>query len=173
MVIFEYAMEVKNIFYRVDEMDKYMKDAVKEAAFGVENNHGGPFGAVIVKDGKIISRAHNEVIKNNDPTDHAEMLAIRAAAKELGRFDLSDCEIYTTCEPCPMCFSAIHWSRIRRVYYGCTREDAAKIGFDDNYIYEVIKGLASDKQVELIQVNREKGLELFEKWENKQDKVRY
>ena len=93
---------------------------MEEALKGVRENHGGPFGAVIVKNGEIISKAHNEVIKNNDPTDHAEMMAIREASKKLERFDLSDCELYTSCEPCPMCFAAIHWAKIKKVYYGCT-----------------------------------------------------
>ncbi|MDQ2085154.1 nucleoside deaminase [Herbivorax sp. ANBcel31] len=154
-------------------MDKFMKEAVDEAVAGVNENHGGPFGAVIVKDGEIISRAHNEVIKNNDPTDHAEMIAIREASKKLGRFDLSDCELYTSCEPCPMCFAAMHWAKIQKVYYGCTREDAASIGFDDNYIYDVIKGVAKEKQVNLKQIGRELGMKAFKLWEGKSDKVKY
>jgi guanine deaminase len=154
-------------------MDDFMQEAVKEAAYGVKNNHGGPFGAVIVKDGVIIARAHNEVIKNNDPTDHAEMIVIRSASKKLGRFDLYDCELYTSCEPCPMCFSAIHWAGIPKVYYGCTREDAAVIGFDDNYIYDVIKGKVINEHLELIQKDRNLSLGPFRDWEKKQDKVQY
>ncbi|NLI57595.1 MAG: nucleoside deaminase [Clostridium sp.] len=154
-------------------MDKFMKEAVEEALKGVRENHGGPFGAVIVKNGEIISKAHNEVIKNNDPTDHAEMMAIREASKKLERFDLSDCELYTSCEPCPMCFAAIHWAKIKKVYYGCTREDAASIGFDDNYIYDVIKGVAKEKKVVLEQMGRDLGLKAFKQWEIKEDKVQY
>jgi guanine deaminase len=150
-----------------------MKEAVEEALKGVRENHGGPFGAVIVKNGEIISKAHNEVIKNNDPTDHAEMMAIREASKKLERFDLSDCELYTSCEPCPMCFAAIHWAKIKKVYYGCTREDAASIGFDDNYIYDVIKGVAKEKKVVLEQMGRDLGLKAFKQWEIKEDKVQY
>ena len=154
-------------------MDKFMKEAVEEALKGVRENHGGAFGAVIVKNGEIISKAHNEVIKNNDPTDHAEMMAIREASKKLERFDLSDCELYTSCEPCPMCFAAIHWAKIKKVYYGCTREDAASIGFDDNYIYDVIKGVAKEKKVVLEQMGRDLGLKAFKQWEIKEDKVQY
>lgn len=154
-------------------MDKFMKEAVEEALKGVRENHGGPFGAVIVKNGEIISKAHNEVIKNNDPTDHAEMMAIREASKKLERFDLSDCELYTSCEPCPMCFAAIHWAKIKKVYYGCTREDAASIGFDDNYIYDVIKGVAKEKKVVLEQMGRDLGLKAFKQWKIKEDKVQY
>lgn len=154
-------------------MDKFMKEAVEEALKGVRENHGGPFGAVIVRNGEIISKAHNEVIKNNDPTDHAEMMAIREASKKLERFDLSDCELYTSCEPCPMCFAAIHWAKIKKVYYGCTREDAASIGFDDNYIYDVIKGVAKEKKVVLEQMGRDLGLKAFKQWEIKEDKVQY
>lgn len=150
-----------------------MKVAAQEAVEGVKSGHGGPFGAVIVKDNMIIARAHNEVIKNNDPTDHAEMIAIRSAAKMLERFDLSDCELYTSCEPCPMCFSAIHWAKIEKVFYGCTREDAASIGFDDKYIYDVIKGKAERKKVEFEQKDRELCLEAFDEWKAREDKVQY
>lgn len=152
---------------------EFMKAAAQEALEGVKNGHGGPFGAVIVKDNKIIACAHNEVIKNNDPTDHAEMVAIRSAAKKLGRFDLSDCVLYTSCEPCPMCFSAIHWAKIEKVYYGCTREDAAKVGFDDKYIYDVINGKVVHKKVKLEQKDRESCLEAFDEWEAREDKVQY
>lgn len=155
------------------ENNQFMKNAAQEAMEGVKNGHGGPFGAVIVKDNTIIAKAHNEVIKNNDPTDHAEMIAIRSAAKMLGRFDLSDCELYTSCEPCPMCLSAIHWAKIEKVYFGCTREDAAEIGFDDKYIYDVIKGTADHKKVELEQRDRKTCLEAFSEWKGKENKVQY
>lgn len=155
------------------EMDQYMKTAAQEAVEGVKKGHGGPFGAVIVKDNKIIAQAHNEVIKNNDPTDHAEMIVIRDAAKKLGRFDLSDCELYTSCEPCPMCLSAIHWAKIEKVYFGCTRDDAAEIGFDDKYIYDVIKGTAEHKKVNLEQKDRKICLKAFSEWKAKENKVQY
>lgn len=154
-------------------MNRFMKKAVDEALKGVRKNHGGPFGAVIVKDGEIISKAHNEVIKNNDATDHAEMIAIREASRKLGRFNLSDCELYASCEPCPMCFAAIHWAKIKKVYYGCTKEDAANIGFDDKYIYDVIKGVAKEKQVAFKQIGRELSIKAFKEWEFKEGKVQY
>lgn len=150
-----------------------MKIAIQEAFYAIENNEGGPFGAVIVRDGEIIAKAHNEVIKTNDPTSHAEIVAIRRASNILGRFDLGDCEIYSSCEPCPMCFSAIHWAKIKKLYYGCTREDAAIIGFDDKYIYDVINGTAKIKKVDVIQIDRDFSIKPFEKWKLKSNKIQY
>jgi guanine deaminase len=120
--------------------DDYMDEAIAEAARGIAAGDGGPFGAVVVKDGRIIARAHNQVVGHADPTAHAEVQAIRAACRELGTFDLAGCEIYSTCEPCPMCFSAIHWARLDRVHFGATRADAAAVGFDDDAIYQVLAG---------------------------------
>lgn len=154
-------------------MNKFMKVAVDEAFKGIENNEGGPFGAVITRNGKIISKSHNEVIKNQDPTCHAEMIAIRRACAKLGTFDLSDCEIYSSCEPCPMCFSAIHWAKIKTLYYGCTREDAAKIDFDDKFIYDVIKGVSKTKQVETFKIDRDECLNPFDDWRKKKDRSQY
>jgi len=154
-------------------MNEYMELAIKEALLGMKNNDGGPFGAVIVKNGEIISFAHNEVLKTNDPTSHAEITALRRASLKLSRFDLSDCEIYSSCEPCPMCFAAIHWAKIKKLYYGSTREDAANIDFDDKYIYDVIKGTAKELQVEVLQINREECLKLFRKWKLKIDRIPY
>ena len=153
--------------------EEYFEKAMEEAANGMKHDHGGPFGAVIVKDGEIISSAHNEVISSNDPTAHAEVLAIRRASKKLSRFDLSDCTIYSTCEPCPMCFSAIHWAKIKKLHYGCDHNDAAQIGFDDKFIYDVIRGISTEKQVKSIQEHREQCMELFKIWELKQNKVEY
>ena len=150
-----------------------MELALKEAIIGIKNKDGGPFGAVIVKEGKVISKAHNLVIKTNDPTAHAEINAIRKAAKKLKRFDLSDCEIYSSCEPCPMCFSAIHWAKMKKLYFGCTRKDAAKIGFDDKFIYDVLNGKSNKKQVTSIHINREKCLKLFKEWKEKENKIQY
>jgi len=124
-----------------------MKIAIEEAQIGIMTGEGGPFGAVIIKNGNVISRTHNRVLQTNDPTAHAEINAIREATEKLGRFDLSDCEIYSSCEPCPMCFSAIHWAKMKKLYYGCTREDAAQIGFDDQFIYDVILGKTTKKQI--------------------------
>jgi guanine deaminase len=154
-------------------MDPFMKIAFGEAVSGMDSNEGGPFGALVVLNGEIIAQAHNEVIKNKDPTAHAEILAIRRASKKLGRFDLSDCELYTTCEPCPMCFGAIHWARIGRVYYGCSRSDAADIGFSDKHIYDVIQGKAKQDAIRFSQVDRKECLKAFELWENKPDKTEY
>ena len=154
-------------------MNEFMKIAIEEALNGMNSNEGGPFGAVIVRNGEIISRAHNEVVKTNDPTAHAEVTAIRKASSTLGRFDLSDCEIYSSCEPCPMCFAAIHWAKIKKLYYGSTREDAANIDFDDQYIYDVINGTATELQVEVLQIDREESLEPFIEWKTKMDRVQY
>lgn len=150
-----------------------MKIAIQEAFYAIENNEGGPFGAVIVRDGEIIAKAHNEVIKTNDPTSHAEIVAIRRASNILGKFDLGDCEIYSSCEPCPMCFSAIHWAKIKKLYYGCTREDAAIIGFDDKYIYDVINGTAKIKKVDVTQIDRDFSIKPFEEWKLKSNKIQY
>ncbi|MBN2605661.1 MAG: nucleoside deaminase [Bacilli bacterium] len=154
-------------------MNEFMKKAVDEAFKGMRSDDGGPFGAVIVKDGEIIAIGHNEVIKTNDPTAHAEIVAIRKATKILGRFDLSDCDIYSSCEPCPMCFSAIHWAKMRKLYVGASRYDAADIGFDDQYIYDVILGKASKQQVKIINIDREECLAPFVEWSKKNDKVEY
>ncbi|MFA5763255.1 MAG: nucleoside deaminase [archaeon] len=118
----------------------FMEIAIKEAKKGMKKKEGGPFGAVIVCDGKIVASAHNTVLKDNDPTAHAEINAIRKAAKKLKNFDLSNCELYTTCEPCPMCYSAIHWGKIKKVYYGATAQDAAKIGFIDKKLKDILSG---------------------------------
>ena len=150
-----------------------MKIAKEEAEKGVKTNEGGPFGAVIVKNGKIISKGHNKVLKTNDPTAHAEINVIREATKKLKRFNLSDCEIYSSCEPCPMCFSAIHWAKMKKLYFGCNRKDAEKIGFEDKFIYDAIKGTAQKKQVKSTQIDRKDCLESFKKWEEKEDKVIY
>jgi guanine deaminase len=152
-------------------MNKWMKIAYNEATEGMLANDGGPFGAVIVKDGKIISQAHNEVLKSNDPTAHAEINAIRRASKILNNFDLSGCSIYTTCKPCPMCLGAIFWARISTVYYGATDRDAAKAGFDDKRFYEMLK----DKKSGLVlkQIDEKESTELFDLWLQKSDRKMY
>lgn len=150
-----------------------MQIAINEAFLGLRKNAGGPFGAVIARKGKIIAKAHNEVIKTNDPTSHAEINAIRLATAKLKKFDLSDCEIYSSCEPCPMCFSAIHWAKIKKSYYGNTAKDAAKIGFDDKFIYDVIRGTSKSKQVLKKQLCRKECLKPFEEWQSKTDKTQY
>jgi guanine deaminase len=154
----------------------FMKIAVEEAVKGVKENHGGPFGAVIVKDGEVIAKGHNMVLITKDPTAHAEIVAIRNATKKLNRFDLSDCEIYTNCEPCPMCLSAIYWARIKKVYYGCDRNDASSIGFDDKKIYDFIasrqQGIDSDEII-MIPVDKKECIKAFKLWEEKEDKQMY
>ena len=154
-------------------MNKFMKLSVEEAFKGMRAEDGGPFGAVIIKDGEIIAVGHNEVIKTNDPTAHAEIVAIRKATKLLGRFDLSDCEIYSSCEPCPMCFSAIHWAKMKTLYFAANRNDAADIGFDDQYIYDVIEGKDVPEQVNVIKIDRDEALGPFQEWDQKMNKVEY
>ena len=154
-------------------MNKFIKLSVEEAFKGMRAEDGGPFGAVITKDGEVIAVGHNQVIKTNDPTAHAEIVAIRKATKLLGRFDLSDCEIYSSCEPCPMCFAAIHWAKMKTLYFAANRKDAANIGFDDQYIYDVIEGKDVPEQVTIIKIDRDESLGPFEEWQKKNDKVEY
>lgn len=147
-------------------MNSFMKKAIDGANNGIDNKEGGPFGATIVDDlGNIISCGNNKVIINNDPTAHAEIVAIRNACQKLNKYDLSNCILYTSCEPCPMCLSAIIWANIKYVYYGCTREDAKNIGFKDDKIYEYFKNNTKDL-IELKQLDREECIKLFEKYKN-------
>jgi guanine deaminase len=153
-------------------MSEQMDAAVREAEQGVVLGHGGPFGAVVVRDGTVLGRGHNNVITLNDPTAHAEIVAIRAACDALATFDLSGCELYTTCEPCPMCYAAAWWARIDRIHYGCTRDDAAGLGFDDAAIYDDLEG-RTERQVPLVQEAREACLGPMELWKQKPDRVPY
>ena len=149
-------------------MDKYMKTAKENAEKGIRENEGGPFGAVIVdKQGNIISEGNNKVIKEKDPTAHAEITAIRNACKKINTYDLSDYILYTSCEPCPMCLSAIIWANIKKVYYGCTKDDAGKIGFRDDKIYDFLKGKNND-MLDLEQIDREECIKVFEEYKNNQ-----
>lgn len=134
---------------------------------------GGPFGAVIVKNGEIVSRGTNRVTSENDPTAHAEVQAIRNACSKMGTFDLSGCEIYTSCEPCPMCFSAIYWAHIDKIYYAANHEDAARAGFDDAFIYDEIKKLPSERFVSFTKIDRPNYLEPFVNWKKLDDKTQY
>lgn len=147
--------------------------AIEEARHGMEHDHGGPFGAIIVKNGQVLSRTHNEVLRSNDPTAHAEILAIRQASAVLERFDLSDCEIYTSSQPCPMCLAAIYWARIKTVYYGSNKDDVALVGFDDNLFYEYIRGESQDNELKLINIERDEALNLLRQWSEKDDKQTY
>ena len=152
--------------------NKFMKRAVELSIKSV-NSGTGPFGAVIVKDDKIISEGFNTVTLTNDPTSHAEILAIRNACKSIENFSLKDCELYTTCEPCPMCLSAIYWARIDKVYYANTRSDAQKIDFDDSLIYEELTKSIKERKIPMHQMMRDEALKAFELWDKKEDKVKY
>lgn len=150
-----------------------MSAAIRLSLQKMRANCGGPFGAVIVRNGKIIGRGWNQVTSTNDPTAHAEMVAIRAACQKLGSFQLDDCEIYTSCEPCPMCLSAIYWARLKKIYYANTRRDAAKIGFDDDFIYQEVSRPLSRRRIPIRQVGRTQAQTVFQEWKKKTDKVRY
>ena len=155
-------------------MNEYMKVAKVLAEENLTTNAGGPFGACVVKNGEIIGRGANKVISTNDPTAHAEINAIREACKNIGSHDLSGCELYTSCYPCPMCLSAIIWANIKKVYYGNTKEDAANIGFRDDFIYEYIKNGNNNADVlSLESMDREETIKAFEEYKNKDDKVNY
>ena len=155
-------------------MNEYMKVAKELAEENLTTNAGGPFGACVVKDGEIIGRGSNKVISENDPTAHAEINAIREACKNIGTYDLSDCELYTSCYPCPMCLSATIWANIKVVYYGNTKEDAAEIGFRDEFIYEYIKnGNRNADVLALESMDREETIKAFEEYKAKDDKVNY
>ena len=156
-----------------DNKNKFMLEAVTAALKGMENNEGGPFGCVIVKDGKIVGRGNNKVTSNNDPTAHAEIMAIRDACENLNTFQLEGCEIYTSCEPCPMCFGAIYWARPDKVYYGCSQQDAADINFDDEFIYKEIELPYEKRSIPFEQLAREIALEPFQKWSEKDNKTVY
>lgn len=150
-----------------------MNEAIAASRWGMENNKGGPFGAAITRNGSLIVSTYNRVASTDDPTAHAEINAIRLASQILGTFDLSDCELYTSCEPCPMCFGAIYWARFKKVYYANTKEHAAFIGFDDSFIYEELKKPISERTIPFERIEDEKALEVFSDWNIKQDKVSY
>ncbi len=156
------------------EQDKeFMRRAIELAQKGIDSNDGGPFGAIVVKDGEIIGEGCNRVTSTNDPTAHAEIVAIREACKNLNSFQLGGCVIYTSCEPCPMCLGAIYWARPKRMYFACSREDAANVGFDDRLIYEEIERPIAQRRIESVNFLREEGLQVFENWANKTDKTEY
>jgi tRNA(Arg) A34 adenosine deaminase TadA len=155
------------------DKEKFMIEAVNTALTGMNNNEGGPFGCVIVKDGQIIGRGNNKVTSTNDPTAHAEVMAIRDACENLGTFQLDGCIIYTSCEPCPMCLGAIYWARPEKVYYGSNQEDAANIGFDDEFIYKEIPLPNSERSIPFEQLAPEIALKPFIEWSKKEDKTEY
>lgn len=152
--------------------NEYMMKAIELSKKSVETG-GGPFGAVIVKDGIIVAEGSNCVTLNNDPTAHAEVTTIRKACTTLNTFDLSGCEIYTSCEPCPMCLSAIYWARIERIYYGCDKTDAKNIGFDDSFIYEQIELKPEFRSIPSSQILHTEALTAFQMWTDKDDKIEY
>ena len=150
-----------------------MLEAIRLSREGLERNDGGPFGCVIVKDGMIVGRGNNRVTSSNDPTAHAEVVAIREACQTLNSFQLDGCELYTSCEPCPMCLGAIYWARPEKVYYACTREDAARVGFDDDFIYAELQKELRDRSIPVQQLMREDALLVFQDWMLKADKIKY
>lgn len=158
-------------------MNEYMKMSKELASENLKTNAGGPFGSCVVKNGKVIGKGSNNVLSNNDPTAHAEIMAIREACKTINSYDLSGCELYASCYPCPMCLSAIIWSNIKTVYYGNTKKDAAKIGFRDDFIYDYIEKLNNNIQddtvLELKGIDREETIKEFEEFEKKEDKIIY
>ncbi len=156
----------------MDKHIKYMQRAIELSVNNV-NNGGGPFGAIIVKDDKIIAEGFNQVTSNNDPTAHAEVTAIRNAAQNLNTFDLSGCTIYTSCEPCPMCLGAIYWAGIDNMYYGNTKKDAASIGFSDDFIYQEIDKELGQRKLKSTQLLNKEALSAFKLWEENEDKIVY
>ena len=152
---------------------KFMRRAIELAQKGVDSNDGGPFGSVVVKDGQIIGEGWNQVTSANDPTAHAEIVAIRDACRNLGSFQLDGCIVYASCEPCPMCLGAIYWARPAGIFYAGTREDAAAVGFDDGMIYEEIEKPPEERRLEMVSLMRDEALEVFESWAEKPDKTEY
>lgn len=150
-----------------------MARAIELAIENVHSGRGGPFAAVVVREGKIIAEGTNQVTSLSDPTAHAEVVTIREACQRLKHFELEGCEIYTTCEPCPMCLGAIYWARPARVYFACTAEDASKAGFDDSVIYEEIARPHASRKIPMKPLMREEALAAFQAWESKQGKIRY
>jgi guanine deaminase len=156
-----------------DKDEQFMRRAIELAQRGVDTDAGGPFGCVVVKDGQIIGEGCNEVTSTNDPTAHAEVVAIRNACAALETFQLDGCFIYTSCEPCPMCLGAIYWARPAKIFYAGTREDAAAAGFDDRFIYEEMEKQLVDRKVKLENLSRGEALKVFKNWADKPDKIEY
>ncbi len=150
-----------------------MQEAIEQAIENVRTGRGGPFGALVVKDGEVVARGANLVTASNDPTAHAEVVAIRKACRSLGSFQLDDCDLYTSCEPCPMCLGAIYWARLRRVFYGGTHEDAAAAGFDDHFIYEELALPPGERYIEMIPLLRDEAQRAFDAWNEQEGRVEY
>lgn len=156
-----------------DNTHTFMQEAIRQALYGMENGIGGPFGAVVVKNDEIVGRGCNAVTSSNDPTAHAEVMAIRDACRHLGTFQLDECDLYTSCEPCPMCLGAIYWARPRKVYFACNKYDAAAIGFDDAFIYKELDLPIAERKIPMVPILREEAMECFRKWAEKEDKIEY
>jgi guanine deaminase len=156
-----------------DERQQFMRETIRLSLENIQSGRGGPFAAIVVKDGKIIASGTNLVTSTNDPTAHAEIAAIREACKILNTFQLIGCEIYTSCEPCPMCLGAIYWARPERIFYGNTKQDAAEIDFDDSFIYEELHKEISNRNIPMVQIMHKEALAAFNEWKNKEDKVKY
>lgn len=156
-----------------ESQKNFMRQAIQLGKEGMDAGNGGPFGCVIVKEGKVIGKGSNMVLKTNDPTAHAEVVAIRDACKTLNYFQLEGCEIYTSCEPCPMCLGAIFWARPAKVFFACTKKDAAEAGFDDDFIYQEIEVSPEKRKIPMISFLREESLKNFEIWKEKGDKTLY
>jgi len=157
----------------MEKQKEFMREAIRISRENVESGKGGPFGAVVVKNGEIIASGGNEVTSSNDPTAHAEVVAIRKACTKLGTFQLDGCEIYCSCEPCPMCLGAIYWARPAKIYFANTKKDAADINFDDDFIYQEIKVPNNDRSLPTIQLLREEAIEVFQKWSESTVKTEY
>ena len=157
----------------IDQQKKFMRKAIRLSMENVQSGNGGPFGTVIVKNGKIIATGVNEVTKSNDPTAHAEMIAIRNACEELNSFQLDGCDIYCSCEPCPMCLGAIYWARPKSIYFANSKKDAAEINFDDNFIYQEIKLPIHERKLTITQLLRDEAQSVFLQWQKSQNKIEY
>ena len=153
--------------------EDFMQMAIELSEYNVKQGMGGPFGAVIVKDGMVIARSANKVVQQNDPTAHAEVSAIRLACLELETYNLAGCEIYTSCEPCPMCLGAIYWARIDKIYYANTKADAAVIGFDDHFIYQELELSMDKRKLPIVQLMRDEALNAFKLWSETEGKIEY
>ena len=152
---------------------RFLERAIELSRQGMQKGNGGPFGCVIVKDGEIVGEGVNEVLVKNDPTSHAEVVAIRNACKKLNNFQLTGCDVYTSCEPCPMCMGAIYWARPNRVIYANTKSDAAAVNFDDQFIYDEIDRPDSERSIQFIQHPLQKAIAVFEEWKQMQNKIQY
>ena len=157
----------------IDQQKKFMREAIRLSMENVQSGNGGPFGTVIVKNGKIIATGVNEVTKSNDPTAHAEMIAIRNACEKLNSFQLDGCDIYCSCEPCPMCLGAIYWARPKSIYFANSKKDAAEINFDDNVIFQEIKLPIHERKLTITQLLRDEAQSVFLQWQESENKIEY